>query len=270
MRDYELVLTLNTDEVVRIIPELRVQFDITKSVKGGLNSCRIKIYNLSADKRKKLIKDKTDNSIKMPFLFRAGYEKIETIFKGTILEASSVREGVDFVTTINCLDGGYDFINSYTSKTVTNNNIDNLLTDSPNIEKGKITELKQLFRPRVFVGKTFKLISDMLAEDETYFIDNEKLHIIKDDEVIDDYIPLIQPSTGLLNTPVRKNKEVSFSTLMNPVVKIGGLVELKSTTAEHLNGVYKVITIRYSGDNYGKDWLQECICQSSKEYKVLK
>ena len=57
-RDYELTITLTSGETVKIIPEIRIQFEIDKSVYGGLNTCKIKVYNLSIDKQRKLIKDK--------------------------------------------------------------------------------------------------------------------------------------------------------------------------------------------------------------------
>ena len=269
IRDYELILTLTSGEVVQIVPEIRVQFEVSKSVRGGLNSCTIKIYNLSDDKRKKLVKDKEDSSVRMPFLFKAGYSKLENLFKGTVFEAVSVRTGSDFVTTIKSLDGGFDFINSFTSKTVTNNDVGNIIVDMPNTEKGKITSKKTLIRPKVLVGNSAKLIEENLEDDETYYIDEEKLYIIKDNEVTSNYIPLVQASTGLLNTPTRKNREVTFNTQLNPTIKIGGLVELKSSTAPYLNGIYKVITIKYTGDNYGSGWGQECICMLSPEYKVI-
>lgn len=269
IRDYELILTLTSGEVVQIVPELRVQFEVSKSIRGGLNTCSIKIYNLSDSKRKKLVKDKEDFRIRMPFIFKAGYTKLENLFKGTVFEASSVRSGSDFITTIKSLDGGFDFINSFTSKTVTNNAASNIIADMPNTAQGKISARKSLVRPKVLVGNSAKLIEDNLEDDETYYIDEEKLYIIKDDEVTSNYIPLVQASTGLLNTPLRKNREVTFNTTLNPSIKIGGLVELKSSTATHLNGIYKVITIKYKGDNYGSDWSQECICMLSQKYKVI-
>ena len=269
IRDYELVLTLTSGEVVQIVPELRVQFEISKSVRGGLNTCTIKIYNLNDDKRKKLVKDQEDSTQKLPFIFKAGYSKLETLFKGTVFNASSEKTGSDFITTITGLDGGYDFINSFTSKTVRSNDVDNILSDMKNTDKGKISKRKTLSRPKVLVGNSAKLIEDNLEEDETYYIDEEKLYIIKDDEVTSSYIPLVQANTGLLNTPVRKNKEVTFNTQLYPAIKIGGLVELKSSTATHLNGIYKVITIKYRGDNYGSDWSQECICTLAPNYKVI-
>ena len=267
-RDYELIITLTSGEVVKIIPELRVQFEVNKSINGKLNSCKLKIYNLSEDKRKKLIKDKTDNNIMMPFLFKAGYSKLETLFKGSVWEAFSVKQGADFITTINSLDGAYDYFNSYTSKTIIGNPIDHILNDMPNTQKGKISKRVELSRPRVLVGNSVNLIENSLDENETHYIDEEKLYILKDDEVISDYMPVVNLETGLLETPIKKAQELTFKTLLNPTIKIGGLVKLESMTAKQLNGIYKVMTIKYSGDNYGSDWSQECICMVMSNYKV--
>ena len=54
MRDYELIIKTNTGEAIVVRNPIRIQFDAVKSVDSGLNSCRVRIYNLSKDKRKKL------------------------------------------------------------------------------------------------------------------------------------------------------------------------------------------------------------------------
>ena len=69
IRDYELIITLTSGEIVKITPEIRVLFEVFKSIVGGLNTCKIMIYNLSQDKRKKLVKDQLDMDTKLPFLF---------------------------------------------------------------------------------------------------------------------------------------------------------------------------------------------------------
>ena len=268
-RDYELTITLTSGETVKIIPEIRIQFEIDKSVYGGLNTCKIKVYNLSIDKQRKLIKDKEDGNVRLPFLIKAGYDKLETVFQGTVFEASTVRLGSDFITTIVSQDGLYDFVNSFTSKTVTTNDVKHIVDDMVNTKQGKTTERKVIVRPKVLVGNSAKLIEESLDDDETYFIDNETIHIIKEDEIISSYIPVVQASTGLLNTPVRKNKEVTFETLLNPSIKVGRLIELKSQYATYLNGVYKVNTVKYKGDNYGSDWSQQCACRLAQNYKAL-
>lgn len=269
-RDYELVITLNTGEAISIKPNIRVQFDVVKSVDGGLNSCRIRVYNLSKDKRKKLIKEDTDSNTKMPFLLKAGYNKIETLFKGFILESYSEKSGTDIVTTIVAMDGLVDAQGSYTSTTVKKGDAINvILKDMPTTTRAKISDRPVLQRAKVLVGNSLKLVENNLKDDETYFIDEGKLYIIKQNEVISDFVPLVNNATGLLLTPKKKKYEVTFNTLLNPSIKIGGLVKLESILAENLNGTYKVLTITYRGDSQGTDWSQEVICVRLNEVKLL-
>jgi len=272
IRDYELVITLPNNEAVEIKPELRVQFQITKSIRGGLNSCALRVYNLNEDKRMKIVKNKQNNLKMIKFLFKAGYKNnIGLLFKGNVWNAYSIKQGADFITIINSLDGGYDMINSFTSKTINGGNyIEHILADMPNTQKGALTNLKKLFRPKVLVGNSHKLIEENMGIDETFFIENEKLYVMKDNEVIGDLISLVSPETGLIQTPVIDNQQVTFKTLLNPSIKIGHRIQLESS-AKWLNGVYKVITIKYTGDNYGNDWTQEVTCYNPViTYKVLK
>ena len=269
-RDYELIVTLNTGEAISIKPPIRIQFDSVKSVDGGLNSCRVRVYNLSKDKRKKLIKEDTDINTKMPFLLKCGYNKIEKIFQGFILESFSEKSGADIVTTIVAMDGLVDAQGSYTSQTVKKGDAINvILKDMPNTTRAKISERPVVTRAKVLVGNSLKLVENNLKDDETYFIDEGKLYIIKQNEVISNLVPLVNASTGLLNTPTKKKYEVTFNTLLNPSIKIGGQVKLESVYAENLNGTYKVLTITYRGDSTGTDWSQEVICVRLNETKLL-
>lgn len=259
IRDYELIIEID-NKVVTIKPEIRVAFQIEKSIYGGLNSCKIQIYNLITEKREKLVKSKEENK-RIPFLFKAGYSNLETIFKGTVFEASSIKSGADFITTISSQDGGYDFSNSYVSKTVTSGTLGEILESAKNTKIGTIPK-RNFSRPTVLVGNVFKVLENYLLDDETYFIENETVNIIKENENIGGTIPLINAETGLLNIPTKINKEVNFTTLMNPAIKLGAQIQLESLFNKKINGLYKVHSIKYSGDNYGTMWQQECICQS--------
>jgi len=269
-RDYELIITLNTGEAVIIKPNIRIQFDSVKSVDAGLNSCRVRIYNLSKDKRKKLVKDDTDTKTKLEFLLKAGYNKIETLFKGFILECFSEKSGADIVTTAVSMDGLVDAQGSYTSTTVKKGDAINvILKDMPNTTRARISERPVVNRAKVLVGNSLKLVENNLKDDETYYIDEGKLYIIKQNEVVSDIIPLVNASTGLLNTPTKKKYEVTFNTLLNPTIRIGCQVKIESIYAENLNGTYKVLTITYRGDSTGTDWSQEVICVRLNETKLL-
>lgn len=288
-RNYSLeIITLNNQKVT-IQPEIRITFDVTKSVKGSLNNGTIQIYNLSQTNRNLIIKDediteedkaKENNKAEdgtrtlpadyMQFELKAGYSKIETIFKGAISKASSKKQGAEFVTTIEAYDGLYDMQNSYTSKVVKGNISEQVIKDMPTIKKGKITEQNPLLRPRVLVGNSFKILEENLALNETYYVDDGVIHIIKEKEVTSGYIPLVNSETGLLNTPEKLQKEVKFETMMNPLLRIGGLMQLESLYDKRFNGIYKINTIHYTGDYSGSDWKQEIMCIACNDYKVVK
>ena len=291
-RNYSLeIITLNNQKIT-IQPELRITFDVTKSVKGSLNNGTIQIYNLSQANRNLIIKDediaeedkekkakenkKADDGARtlpadyMQFELKAGYSKIETIFKGAISKASSKKQGAEFVTTIEAYDGLYDMQNSYTSKVVKGNISEQVIKDMPTIKKGKITEQNPLLRPRVLVGNSFKILEENLALNETYYVDDGVIHIIKEKEVTSGYIPLVNSETGLLNTPEKLQKEIKFETMMNPLLRIGGLMQLESLYDKRFNGIYKINTIHYTGDYSGSDWKQEILCIACNDYKVVK
>jgi hypothetical protein len=258
-RNYELTIDIGTRRET-IKPPIRISFEADKSISGGLNKCRIQMYNLSERKRLALVKD-AEEVKRIPITLSVGYQdRLEIIFKGTVHTGSNERQGPDLVTSLESLDGGFDFINSFTSRTVEGGrrSIDAALSDMTNTGVGKITDRPVLTRPKVLVGNSARLIDDMVGPGETWYIENEQLYVIKDDEVISRFIPVVSAATGLISTPTRESKRVTFQTMINPTVKIGGLVQLKSVTAPHLDGIYKIETITYSGDNYGDAWTQTC------------
>ena len=265
-RDFELSIL---DVVVK--PPLRVVFNATKSVTGGLNKMNLQVYNLKESNRLRIVKDAEEQK-RIPIELKVGYKgSLQTIFKGTVHKGSNDRKGADFISSFECLDGGFDYLASFTSKTVRGKDkaIDAILLDMPNTTKGKLTEQVALIRPKVLVGNSIKLIEEALGEDESYYIDNEQLFIVKAGEVVSSFIPVATASTGLLNTPQRKAQEVSFEILMNPSIIIGGLVDLRSENAPHLNDVYKVRDITFDGDFDGQNWSQLVTCFSAGNYKVL-
>jgi len=269
-RKYVLVITTDGRNVV-IKPPMQIVFEVTKSIRGGLNKMNIQITNLAENKRLSLVKDAEQRKI-MPIGLSVGYQdRIELIFKGTIHTGSNSRQGPDLLTSLECLDGGEDFLNSFTARTVEGGRraIDAALEDMPNTETGKITDRPVLTRPKVLVGNSARLIDDMVGPGETWYIDNEQLFVIKDTEVTSGLKPVVSAETGLISTPTRDSSLVTFETLMNPTVKIGGLASLKSATAPHLDGIYRIETISYSGDTYGDAWTQTCTGTLAAEAKSI-
>lgn len=296
IRDFELLVQIDSNTAIIIQPPLRIAFDGTKSTDRALNELNIQIYNLSREHRNKIIRDakdkdpqknkdrkklteaekkaqkaeeKKDKTAIFKIVLRAGYDHLETIFTGDILEAYTERSGADFITHITGQDGLFDFRSAFTSKTVKGDAVDAILHDMKRTSKGKVSKRKENVRHKVLVGNSAKLISEQLFDDEVMFFDNDTLHILKDGEVVSDIAVDINSETGLLNAPTKADKMISARTLMNPAIRVGGLVNLTSIYAPHYNGVYRVETIKFTGDSDGSDWMQEVFLKSG-DFKVIK
>jgi hypothetical protein len=271
-RDYALTVQAAGVAPVIVKPPMRVSFDASKSISGGLNKITVRIYNLKQANRLALVKDVEDFDKRIPLSLSVGYEDtLQRVYRGTVHRGRNTREGPDHVTELEGLDGGFDYLNSFTSKTVRGKDqaIGAILDDMPNTGRGKLTSARPLIRPRVLVGASALLIDDLLDADETWYIDDEKLYTLKADEVTSSFIPVVNAATGLLDTPTRDQFKISFDTLMNPTLKPGGLFKLQSVIAPHLDGVYKIETIGYAGDNYGDKWGQTVTGILAPEYAVI-
>lgn len=257
-RNYELVFGTGATAVT-VRPPFRIAFDGNKSFGSLANRLNVDIYNLTPANRQALVRDEVTNAdVVIPIQLSVGYQdRLETIFKGTVHRGFTGRNGVDFISRLECLDGGADILNSFVSTTVIGAQqlVDAILADMPNLTAGQISRRGDLIRPRVLVGNAAKLLEDVANGDEL-FIDQEQVYIIKSDEAVTLNAVEVSPNTGLLNTPERDQGIITFETMLNPAIRLGGVVSLESTTAPHLNGIYRVDTITYKGDYEGTEWLQ--------------
>lgn len=270
LRDYQLTIGVGSQAVV-VVPPINITFSATKSTDVTLNKLILKVWNLRQSNRLALVKDEEEDDY-IPLELSVGYQgRMQLLFRGSVHKGEHQREGADFVNTIECLDGGKDALSSFTSVTVRGKDqaIRAALGDMPNTAEGAITPHAQLVRPKVLVGNSARLITDMLDDDEAMFIDDEQLFVLRNDEVRSDLAPLVTARTGLMNTPQASKGEVTFQTIMNPTLKVAGLCQLESVTAPDLNGVYRIDQINYSGDYTGDDWTQMVTAKRAPNYKVV-
>jgi hypothetical protein len=270
LRDYQLTIGVGNQAVV-VVPPINITFSATKSTDVALNKLTLKVWNLRQANRLALVKDEDEDEY-TPLELSVGYQgRMPLLFRGSVHKGEHQREGADFVNTIECLDGGQDALNSFTSVTVRGKDqaIRAALGDMPNTAEGAITPHTQLVRPKVLVGNSARLITDMLDDNEAMFIDDEQLFVLRNDEVRTDLAPLVTARTGLMNKPQASKGEVTFQTIMNPTLKVAGLCELASITAPSLNGVYRIKQINYSGDYTGSDWTQTVTAERAANYKEV-
>lgn len=309
-RDYRLTVGIGNQAVI-IEPPMSVSFKALETVdKKSLGKLSASINGLKPSTRLQLVKAEDDEKY-IPVRLEVGYNgKLRQVFQGSVKSGAVNREGPVHVVSLECEDGGHDYINSFTSRTVRGKEqvVDSVLLDMPNTKKGSVTSQQQLIRPKVLVGSSSKILTDMLAPDESFFIKDERIHILKDNEVTSGNIPVVNARSGLLNTPqstkgsaqadgsqkptstnspntdpggaskddvdsstlVSQVKgQIVFDTKLNPMLRIGGLCSLESVTNPALNGVYKIYQIETSGQYTGAAWSQKVTARPAGNYRVV-
>ncbi|EFH1545722.1 hypothetical protein BF283_001003 [Escherichia coli] len=309
-RDYRLTVGLGNQAVI-IEPPITMSFKALETVdKKSLGKLSVSINGLKPSTRLQLLKSEDEEKY-IPVRLEVGYDgKLRQVFQGSVKSGAVKREGATHIVSLECEDGGHDYINAFTSRTVRGKDqvVDSVLQDMPNTKKGSVTKQQALIRPKVLVGSSSKILTDTLAPDESFFIKDERIHILKANEVTSGNIPVVNARSGLLNTPQatkisaqddggkkaktptnepdsdpagKKDTDSStlapqskgqlvFDTKLNPMLRIGGLCALESVTNPALNGVYKIYQIETSGQNNGAAWHQKVVCQPAGSYFVVR
>lgn len=243
-RIYEIQIITPANQQIIIRPPFTVQFSVTRNTLASANNCTLSIINLGRNTRNKIYKDRFTLSEYWGLIIRAGYKKLETIFQGNILEASSTKQGTDWVTKISAFDGLFGIQNGFTSRTVSAGTtqkkmITDVISDIPQIIAGFLGSPSEgeTERGKVLFGQSKDVISEETAGQ--YFVDNEKMNIISRDEVITKKIVTLD-SNQLLATPNRREQVIDCDMLFWPDLQIGILCNLISREAVY-NGEYKII-----------------------------
>lgn len=245
-RSYEIQILTPDRELITIRPPFSINFKIVRNTLASANTIKLNIFNLSPKTRNRIFKDRYSIAEYWQLVVRAGYERLETVFQGNIYESISYKGqgSTEYVTIIDGFDGLNGIQNGFTSTSIESGTpqtsvINGIIKDMPNIVKGifgKPTEGTN-DRGKVLMGKS----ADVLTEEVEgqYFIDNETLNIIEDDEYLPGQVLLLDQNQ-LLSTPKRRDTLLDVEVLFVPEAKIGLLCEVRSSN-EVYNGQYKTM-----------------------------
>lgn len=231
-----------------------IEFDIIRNTLTSANICQVRVYNLSARNRNLLRFNSSNYGTFRPIELRAGYGSNQPlIFTGNISQAWSVREGTNFITQIECYDGGFAFNNGvsdqqFPAQTTQQTVIESLINDLPHVERGVIGAGYEnvLGRGNAYSGNSASLLSELTGGG--FFVDNGKANVLSTNEYIDAPKTLVvNAASGLLNTPVLEQTTVRFDMLFEPQLNAGYKVLLDSVSGLNFNGEYKIIGVKHRG-----------------------
>ena len=207
-RNYILRIQTNdlTDWII-IQPPFTIEFDVVRSAFSAQNDASIRIYNLSALTRDKLRVDFFDFGRRRKIQLMAGYgQNMAKIFDGIFNHGFSVRNGVDFVTTVEGFDGGYGFkyaqANYSFGAGIPYTQILSTLADglAPfGIAKGKITKQinKYTLKP-IPVGGPILDSMKQFSDVASVFVDNGVVYVAAATDSVPGGYNVVNAQTGLL------------------------------------------------------------------------
>lgn len=271
-----------------LIQQVRISFEVNKTVDPVPNLALIKMYNLSPENENK-IHDEYDEVI-----LNAGYiQAPKLIFRGNIITVSRYRDGNDRITEIQAGDGDKDYRKATMQATLSAGTrhsqlIDRALSSFSSTIRGSIViQDKARTRGKVISGNTRDILDDLAKETGSHWsIQDGALQIISSNDVAPGQAIVVTSETGMLGAPEINDKGIGIKTLLNPEIKINGSVKLdnngirrKQATAKSLaapretaetaprkpvrldpDGIYKVIRTVHKGDTRGQEWMTEAEC----------
>ena len=271
-RSYELVITPSEGES-KTIRNLRISFEITKSVLSFPNLAKITIYNPNEDTLSLLNKKYTK------IYLNAGYgDNMGLIFKGELRNLIPSKFGVDRTVVIYAGDGERDWQNSLFNKTFTENvsiktAIEDVLKTFKETTIGIIEGVPDIADK--LLGHTLsgssKDILDNFAEEYNFdwnIQDGEITIAPTSEALLPDEAVLINSATGMIGSPTVTEIGADVTSLLNSKllpnrafkiesisvdIQLGNLFfrDIKKTTAE---GIYKIQEVIFKGDSREGDW----------------
>lgn len=261
-RNYEISVQTRSGDTLSIKPPFTIEFDITRNTLTSANVCQVRLYNLSLVHRNQIRRNASDYG--PPFQgieLKAGYgNNLPVIFTGNISQAWSVREGTNFITQIECYDGGFAFNNGtvslqFPANTSQDTIIRAIAAQLPHTSVGSIGSYPgTTTRGTSYTGNPAQILAELTGGG--FFIDKSKVNALGTDE----YIPnpngllVINARSGLLGTPVLEQTICRFDIIFEPTLNVGNVVQLVSATEINFNGLYKVTAVKHRG------MISEAVC----------
>lgn len=265
-------LDISNDQETLSIEQLRVAFEIDKTINEKPNPAKIQVWNLNRDHINQLLSQDYKK-----VALSVGYGELRQIYAGDITKTRIQREGLDFVLTLECSDGHQAYTQSRAKTTLKAGATDKQIVEElqktmPKVQSGAIDvpNQRKLPRGRVLNGNSRDILTKIARNNKAdWSIQDGSLIFLPKDKVLSDDAVLISQDTGMINAPEQTDEGLELTCLLNPALQIGGLVKVESII-EYFNGEYKIVKLAHSGDGIGGDWRSKMTVVGGKFQKVEK
>ena len=266
------------------IDSLNVLFKVFKSDKAddsNSGTATIKVFNLSKESIDKI---ERDQAVVLSIGYESNNTPLKTIFFGQIMQASSVKTGVNTETTLLCGEGYIPKREGFTSRSFEpSENIESIITrivqedmglDIASFNNGTLGDnegiSKKFKAGSTYLGNSSEIITTLCKNNLlTWIIRDGVVHVYPLDGSTKTSISSISAKTGMVGSPERlitnlsklkKAKDLKqgykVKALINGAINIGSLVSLESEFVKR-GSSFRVSKMVISGEFFGSDWTTE-------------
>lgn len=261
------------------LSQLRIVFNIKRSDAQTPNAAEIRVYNVAAETANRIRKEFTSVTL------QAGYESnYGIIFAGNIKQVRIGKEsGVDSFIDIAAGDGDNAYNNSVVNTTLAAGasqrdqiNASTQAMSSKGVSQGYIdnTGSSKLARGKVMYGMARDYLRQSAdASLTSWSIQDGKIQFVQLTGVLPSQAVVLNSKTGLIGVPEQTNDGISAKCLLNPMLKIGGKVQINENDIAEApkdsdkkppeiegDGFYRILVVEHSGDSRGNDWYSQLTC----------
>jgi len=254
------------------IRDLRIEFEVSKSIGSKQNTATITVWNLTKSHRKQLGEEFDTIELK------AGYEDggASTIFKGSIRDVTHTKETADVKSAMECGDGDEGINKGAVSKTFPAGTkpkaiAEHIIGEMPKTTKGEIKGIDDLpayKRPVTIYGWAHRELDKLGREHGFYWsIQNGEAQVVKNDKALSK-TTVLSSRTGLIGIPEITDKGVKVKALLNPEIVPGHQIDVRSEFLDEQSGkdkrksdegggLFRVSSVTFSGDTRGEQFYVE-------------
>ncbi|GJD30024.1 hypothetical protein PMNALOAF_1267 [Methylobacterium adhaesivum] len=256
-----VIATFKGDSGSYRVTDLKISFEVSKTITGTPNAAEISIWNMAGGNRSRIGKEFDRVTL------QAGYEKagnIGIIFDGHVREVTHSRDDTDIVTKIECGDGDKAkrkgvIAKTFPAKTKPKDMVKEILKNMPDVAQGEwkgLDDLPEYKRPVTMCGPCWRELDKIGRSHKLFWsVQDGALEIIPKDGNLQDEV-LISKATGMVGVPSVTDAGIKVTTLLNPQLRCNRLVKVESQILE-LNGKgqrYRISGLSFSGDNRDGDF----------------
>ena len=276
------------------LSNMKFKFDIMNADTQSPNNAAIRVYNLSS-KTVQRLRSFVDPQVSL----QAGYESnMSVIFTGAIKQFQFGKENAtDTFLDILAADGdlgfNYGVLNQSMAAGGTLPEVMKKASAAMGLPIERLpdftgTNVARLSRGKVLYGMARDLMRDATASmNSTWSIQDGKVVVIEKQGYLPGEAVVLNAATGMIGIPRQTDQGIYVRCLINPKIRIGGLIKLDNKTinqlvqtdgkeygvsfnswagityaskiSEESDGLYRAYVVEHHGDTRGKEWYSDLV-----------